>query len=71
METLGSYAPTGARRLMGMDEDYAVFFHFLDSQPKLIVGDFYEAKLGSLRLSINLNPTMAAKVTSWSRSKYD
>ena len=71
MKMFVGYAPTGARRLMGMDEDYAGFIHFLDSEPKLTVGDFGEAKLGLLRLSINLNPTMVAKVTSWTRSKYD
>ena len=71
MKTFGSYAPAGARRLMGMDEDYAGFFHLLDSEPTLIIGDFDEGKLGLLRLSINLNPAMVAKVTSWSRSKYD
>ena len=71
MKAFGSYVPIGARRLMGMDEDYAGFFYLLDSEPKLIVGDFDEAKLGLLRLSINLNPAMVSRVTSWSRSKYD
>ena len=68
---ISSHASTGARRLMGMDEAYAGFFHILASEPKLVVGDFDERKLGLLRLSINLNPAMVARVTSWIRSKYN
>lgn len=60
-----------ARRLIGMDEEYEGFSQLLDSHPKLSVADFEEDKLGLLRLSINLNPAMVAKVTSWSRSKYE
>ena len=60
-----------ARRLIGMDEEYEGFSQLLDSYPKLSVADFEEDKLGLLRLSINLNPAMVAKVTSWSRSKYE
>ena len=54
-----------------MDEEYEGFSQLLDSYPKLSVADFEEDKLGLLRLSINLNPAMVAKVTSWSRSKYE
>ena len=68
---IDSNAPAGARRLMGMDEDYESFIQLLSSEPKIVVGDFDEDKLGLLRLSINLNPAMVAKVTSWSRSKYN
>ena len=31
---IGSYAPTGAGRLMGMDEDYESFIQLLASEPK-------------------------------------
>ena len=50
-----------------MDEDYAGFFYLLDSETKFIVEDFDEGKDGLWRLSINLNPSIVARVTSWSR----
>ena len=66
-----SYSRAAARRLMGMDEEYTGFIQLLSSEPKLVVADFDEDNLGLLRLSINLNPAMVARVISWSRSKYD
>ena len=47
---IDSNAPAGARRLMGMDEDYESFIQLLSSEPKIVVGDFDEDKLGLLRL---------------------
>lgn len=66
-----SYSRVAARRLMGMDEEYTGFFRLLSLKPNLVVADFDEDKLGLLRLSINLNPAMVARVTSSGRSKYD
>ena len=60
-----------ARRLIGMDEEYEGFSQLLGSQPTLTVADFEEDGLGLLRLSINLNPAMVARVTTWCRSKYE
>lgn len=52
-----------AHRLMGMDEECTGFFRLLKSRLLLEVGDLDEDKLGLLRLSINLNPAMVARVT--------
>lgn len=65
-----SYSQVTAHKLLGMDGEYEDFCQLLKSKPYLVVKDFDERHLGLLRLSINLNPAMVARVTSWGRSRF-
>lgn len=65
-----SSSRAAAGRLMGMDEAAGGFARVLGSDPKLLVEDLDEGKLGLLRLSFNFNPAMVARVTAWNRSQW-